>query len=231
MTIAILRSDHSFRSLYPLPQGDSSKPARIPAEWFEGSSRIDYRWGLRRAAYAGDSAFTSSAVEFPRCELAQELAKPVGDFPHFWGVNAGVFSLRAFTALCPIIGASVEFLPLHCRDGIYHAFKVLRIVDCLDRDRSSVEWRHQVKKNAAKPRSARKISRFEFRLETLREVPIFCIPELPFGSHVFVTDIFIDEVRNRGLNGFAFEIVWPPRDDRARFVVRHLRKSGRRPQQ
>jgi hypothetical protein len=62
-----------------------------------------------------------------------------GDFPYL-APGIPVFSQRAWDALRPLIDPYVEALPLQQGRTTYYAINVTRVLDCLDQERSGVEW-------------------------------------------------------------------------------------------
>lgn len=111
------------------------------------------------------------------------------------------FSKRAVEALQDMLLPNGELLPLVTRCGEYCAFNTTTVEDILDHERSQIRWmdeRHVV---------AFAINRFEFIETKLSGLSIFRIVELP--TSVFVTNVFVDRVQERGLGGFHFLKVWP----------------------
>lgn len=86
----------------------------------------------------------------------------ISNFPHFRGTNLGVLTERSYDVLHDLLAPYAEFLPLTSTHGRFIAFKVLKIVDALDRERSNIEWVPQLKKDVGKPRTASQIRKFAF---------------------------------------------------------------------
>ena len=149
--------------------------------------------------------------------------KPIGDFPYLWGVYFGVFTERSLEVLRDMISPHVELLPLSSRQGEFTAFKVLTIVDALDRERSDIEWAPQLKRQLGNPRVVRRVKKFVFREERLVDQVLFRLPELPWD--LFVTDVFMRAVEQHQLAGFEFTQVWPPIDERAKFLEKRLKRK------
>lgn len=214
---------------------DDSEVELIDTEPFDSDRPIGSQWIPREVIYFAESesppedcceAEAEADPEEPR-----ESTKPIGDFPHFWGINFGVLTRRSYDILHELIAPHVEFLPLDSKEGDFIAFKVLRFVDALDSKESVIEWFPQLKKDVGKPRIAHTIKRHAFREELLTNEVIFRIPQMPFYSRVFVTEAFIDCVNTNGLEGFQFWDVWPPTDpsiERQRYLAKRQRKKGRR---
>lgn len=127
--------------------------------------------------------------------------KPHNDYPC---VNLGIpaFSRRAVDALRDMLEPNGELLPLVSSVGEYFAFNVTTVADVLDHQRSDIEW------FSTGPRDiARHIRRYECIPEKLTGLSIFRLVEKP--SSTFVTQVFVDRVRQHGLQGFHFTRLWP----------------------
>ena len=230
MRIFRLSSDHRFRSLHLLsaPAGDGS--ARIPPQWFAGCEPVGNRWVPPEVGYTHPPPDASVAC----CEAALDAAKdpslsemdlPLGDFPHCWGINFGVLSRKSTEALKMLIGPYVELLPMRSGDGDFTAFKVLRFVDALDTQHSLIDWEPRRAGQDASPWIVRQIRKYAFGQDKLENEVIFRVPQLSTGFKVFVTDIFVRAVTAHQLLGFQFQPVWPPPDDRERFLRKRSRNG------
>ncbi|WP_166242599.1 imm11 family protein [Paenibacillus turpanensis] len=124
------------------------------------------------------------------------------------GSNIPIFSGRAVQTLAQLLNPNVELLPLQHPTKRYFAVNVTRIVDGLDYEKSVVEYAEGL------PGVIKEASRFEFKIDAIKEYPIFKIPEFK-NRRVFVTDIFKDAVEANGLKGFAFELLWDSEESRA----------------
>lgn len=115
---------------------------------------------------------------------------------------AGVptLSLRAAEVLQPILDRNGELLPLNCEEGDYFIFHVTRVVDALDEAGSEIVRFPDGKK-------IMHIKHFIFFASLLNGVDMFKLPQQLLGS-VFVTDRFVQAVRQAGLVGFNFEWLW-----------------------
>ena len=229
MPVAQLSADFSYRSLFlaDVLAGDDN----AGAEWelFSYDTPIGDNWVPLEVVYCGETGgptgrgpeFYSTPGELPEHE------RPIGDFPHLWGVGCGVLAKPALDALRDLLAPYVEFLPLVSKEGEFTAFKVLRFADALDRDKSKIDWFPQLKKDTGKPRVAREVRRYAFVESRLRDEVIFRLPEMPLSGPVFVTERFMSVVRTHSLRGFKFTHVWPPVDERQKFLQKRLRKRGR----
>jgi hypothetical protein len=121
-------------------------------------------------------------------------AHRTGDFP-WLRQHVPVLSEAAWRRLAPLIGASVEALPLASPDGPYYAINVLRVLDCLDRERSDIDhfpsggisW----------------VDRYALRPDCVGEHPIFKLSGLEL-KEVFVSEAFKRVVDDSDLTGFVF---------------------------
>lgn len=223
--VARLGSSFQYRSLCAREADGESE---VPPEWFYGKTPVGERWPSPAVELMRDSCKSQAEPEGP-----SERAKPLGDFPHCWGVgiNFGVLSKRALDSLHDLIQPYVEFLPLTSAAGEFTAFKVLREVDALDRERSEIEWFPQLKREIGKPRQARAIKRFAFHEGALADEVLFQLPEMSAHTHIFVTQEFINCVDKNGLTGFRFTDVWPPADpaiERQKYLAKRQKKNRRK---
>ena len=120
------------------------------------------------------------------------------DFPSL-AAAIPVFSPRAIESLGDMLAGSGEILALHCPEGTYVAFNVTRVVDALDEMRSEL-------KRFDDGRIMR-IVRHEFHQDSVADVDIFKLPQMP-KSAVYVSDRFVERIREAHLVGFKPELVW-----------------------
>lgn len=126
--------------------------------------------------------------------------RPFNDYPCV-NLLQPAFSRRAIDALRDFLEPNGELLPLVSSVGEYYAYNITTVVDILDQKRSEIEWmddQHIV---------AQTISRFECFAEKMAGLSIFHIVEKPTST--FVTQPFVDRVREHGLQGFHFIPLWP----------------------
>ncbi len=121
------------------------------------------------------------------------------DCPGLFG-SLPVFSLRAVKILQPILDGNGELLPLDFEQGEYFAFNITRVVDALNEAGSEIVRFPDGKKVLA-------IKQFSFVPQKLEGVDIFKLPQQPLGM-AFVTDRFVQAVRQSDLVGFNFEWLW-----------------------
>jgi hypothetical protein len=78
------------------------------------------------------------------------------------------------------------------------------VVDILDHDRSDIIWFNERHVGAIR------IRHYECVVEKLTALSIFRLVEM--SSSTFVHQVFVDRVRQHGLQGFDFTRLWPLRD-------------------
>ena len=91
-------------------------------------------------------------------------------------------------------------LPLTCQEGEYFIFNVLQIVDALDESASRI---------IRFPNSEKilEIESFVFEPTPVVGVHIFKLKQQPLGR-VFISDRFVERVKEARLTGFRFEWLW-----------------------
>lgn len=128
---------------------------------------------------------------------APDAARTPSDFPSFGARPA--FSAHAIEELADLLEGRGELLPLLSSDGEYYAFNVLRLVDALDEDGSTIERFDDGR--------IMHIDNYEFFADRLAGETIFKLAPAP-DAYEFVTDVFVDRVRERKLTGFLFQNIW-----------------------
>ncbi len=140
----------------------------------------------------------------------------LANFP-YWGVSL-VCDIAARKVIRELLEDHVEFLPLIFQapvaDGSFYSIKTLRtligkeyfainclrILDCLDLDRSQFDYFDRT-------RSIRYIVKYEFKPDCLDGVPIFKLP-MSNSVETFVTGEFKQLVEDNNLTGLEFRKVW-----------------------
>lgn len=123
--------------------------------------------------------------------------KQRGDFPSIAALHL-TFSEKALRILQPIMGESVELLPVMCTNGErYFVIKIVDVVDCLDYSRAVV------RRNSHSGRVS-VIDSFAFKDGCIGDRNIFRLPEL---NQALVSQAFKDCVENNGLEGLKFKQV------------------------
>ena len=124
--------------------------------------------------------------------------KPAGDFPNLISFIP-VFSKRALNVLGDLLADSGEILPLLCSEGSYYAFNVTRMIDALDETTSFERFESSGRVCG--------ILQHQFNADKVEGLVIFKMPYM-HKSDVYVTDRFVDRVREANLQGFRFSEVW-----------------------
>lgn len=123
--------------------------------------------------------------------------RPQSDFPSIGGV-VPVFSKRAVDALHDLLEVNGELLPLRSESGSYFAYNPTRIVNAL------LEASSEIKR--FKDGNIMRIVRHEFQQDKLKGESIFRLTQ--HRVPVYVTDKFVQRVKDTGLVGFDFVPVW-----------------------
>ena len=133
----------------------------------------------------------------------------MANFPR-WSAVSIVCDAEAKEIVHKLLADHVEFLPLDyygtkfldgkVSDSKYSAINVLKILDCLDHERSEFTYF----KSTGGIFSIRK---FEFKPDCIGETPIFKLPILNSIS-TYVTDEFKQLVEYNNLTGLKFRKVW-----------------------
>ena len=127
----------------------------------------------------------------------------IANFPRWSSAIGLVCDTEAKEVIRELLADHVEFLPLiavRFNDTAYHAINVLKILDCLDHERSEFTYF----KSTGGIFSIRK---FEFKPDCIGETPIFKLPILNSIS-TYVTDEFKQLVEDNNLTGLKFYKVW-----------------------
>jgi hypothetical protein len=111
-----------------------------------------------------------------------------------------VFSQRAKDLLAPHLQGLGVWVELVSDEAPYWLFYITNVVDALDLDRCKLLYF---------PNSSKlmEISEFFFRPDAVGNQFLFTLPQYP-GSERLVTDRFVDFVREHGLTGFRFDLLW-----------------------
>lgn len=147
--------------------------------WFRGESRAD-TW-----------------VPLPVVYNAYEAKLPRGDQPGFRGCP--ILTTRATDTLRTQIAETGELLPLMCDEEPLQAFNVTTV-------RDDVLDLEQTEAGRFSTGHLAHTTKYVFFPEALRDATFFRIEQTPSG--VYVTDSVVKTVRDAGLQGFAFELVW-----------------------
>jgi hypothetical protein len=139
-------------------------------------------------------------VRSPR-NKEQAISQELGDLA--WIDSYGkILNLRqrALDTLLPHIAPYGEVLPVLFDEAPFAIFNVTNVIDALDEPASEVAYFKSSGRVMV-------IDNFVFKPEVVKDQWIFKIPQRP-GAHNFVTDRFVQVVRDTGLRGFVFTKVW-----------------------
>ena len=126
--------------------------------------------------------------------------RPFNDYPCV-NLLIPAFSRRAVDGLRDLLEANGELLPLASTVGEFYGYNITTVVDILDHDRSSIEWPDKRRVTAFE------IMRYEFFIEKMAGLSIFRLVEMP--TTTYVSQVFVDRVREHELQGFRFTKLWP----------------------
>jgi len=130
-----------------------------------------------------------------RMEPGKKL--PLGDAP---GFNIAVFSKKAVDILYPIIKNDVEILPLDFDEGEFYVINVTTVLDCIDYKNSS----YKTFKNSDEVMF---FYNYSFKENIIENKNIFKIID-ESRSKPFVSEEFVKLVKESGLQGFKFKLVY-----------------------
>jgi hypothetical protein len=126
--------------------------------------------------------------------------RPHNDYPCV-NLSIPAFSERAVKALHDLLEPNGELLPLVSKVGTYFAYNVTTVADILDHEQSEIEWYDDNRDIAMD------ITRYAFKPRKLHGLSIFQIVEEP--SRTLGSNVFVERVREHGLEGFEFKKLWP----------------------
>lgn len=124
------------------------------------------------------------------------------DYPCSGGIP--VFNQNSVEALVDILEDNGQLLPLNSRDGNFYAYNTTTLVPALDKERSDLS-RNQ-------SGNIIKVSRYSFIYEVICNLTIFKLSCFSQRAWPFVTDRFIDRIREHDLKGFRPNLVWSSED-------------------
>jgi hypothetical protein len=125
------------------------------------------------------------------------VGKRRGDFPSLLA-DVPVFSERALHVLGPLMGSSIEALPLQCKKGSFYAINVLEVVAALDQERSEIDRFPDGR--------VMDVERYVLQEDLLQGRDIFKLAEVT-PSRVFVSEAFKKSAEENGLQGLIFKPV------------------------
>ena len=118
-----------------------------------------------------------------------------GDFPSLAN-HVPVFSIRALQVLGPLLEDSIEALPLACKGHSFYAINVLKVLDCLDKDKSEITW--------LPSGGAMFIDRYVLKKDYIKGQHIFKMVEMVLRRPI-VSEMFKKTVEQASLEGLIFE--------------------------
>jgi hypothetical protein len=132
----------------------------------------------------------------------QQVEGRVRAFNDYPCVNLSIpaFSRRAVDVLRDFLEANGELLPLVSQVGEYYVYNITTVADILNHEQSKIKWynkNHDI---------AMEIKRYHCHSEKLAGLTIFRLVEKPAST--FVTQAFVDRVKEHGLEGFHFIKLW-----------------------
>lgn len=111
-----------------------------------------------------------------------------------------VFDKKAVDALKDLLENHAEILPLECKDGEFYAINVIKVLDCIDYDKSEFKTFRDGKR-------IMRFKKYEFKEQIVAGKHIFKIVDEPL-RRPFVSDEFRKRVIDCKLDGFKFDLVW-----------------------
>lgn len=127
--------------------------------------------------------------------ISWDRNKIQGDFPSIGGAPP-VFNERALHFLQPLIQNDIEALPLICPTEKLYAINIIKVLDCLDKEKSQIKYLSSGR--------VMRIERYVFKEGCLADSNIFKIPEQIKNRH-YVSDAFKSMVEMKNLKGMVFK--------------------------
>ncbi|MEL7657125.1 MAG: DUF1629 domain-containing protein, partial [Bacillota bacterium] len=131
--------------------------------------------------------------------LEPEKKLPLSDAPGLYA-HLPVFNDKAITVLNKYLEKTAEILPLKNSEDNFYAINILKVLDCIDYDKSEFKLFKDGKR-------IMRFKKYSFLEDKIQDCHIFKIKDEPLGSP-FVTDDFRDVVKSNELTGFIFKQVW-----------------------
>ncbi|MHC1724976.1 MAG: DUF1629 domain-containing protein [Syntrophobacteraceae bacterium] len=164
-------------------------------QWIHAVAEKDSR--IFRTLFAGQSIADTWIV--PEMEAIIENERdaklPLGDCPHL-ASHIPVFSLKAMTALEPLVRQYGEFLKLAMKEQELYAFNVTKVVDALDMEMSDF-------KTFDDSSRIMYLKKIVLKEDVVQGLPIFKLIQMPLMD-VYVNADFAEVVKKNGLKGFSF---------------------------
>lgn len=111
-----------------------------------------------------------------------------------------VFDEKAISVLSDLLIKDAEILPLDCEDANFYAINVIKVLDCIDYEKSAYKTFRDGKR-------IMRFTKYAFKEKEVAGVNLFKIQEEPL-KRPFVTEEFRKRVIDNNLKGFKFELAW-----------------------
>ena len=159
---------------------------------------------------------------------------PIPDCETLYGLGGLIVSQKAVDCFGDLLKQAGELHPARTTVDSRYYFNVTTMVDCLDYDRSVLEfWPELPSWNTIGANGRRKVhhvSKYEFLPDRIGKAAIFKLAEFP-SRPPYVTNKFVAEYLAAGLTGFEFRKIWPHPSDaevRQKFLEKRKRKRRRK---
>ncbi|MCI0742248.1 MAG: hypothetical protein L0Y72_24710 [Gemmataceae bacterium] len=135
----------------------------------------------------------------------QRVIGRVRAFNDFPSVNLIIpaFSRRAVDVLREFLEPNGELLPLVSTVGEYYAYNITTVADVLDQEKSEFQWIGEKRTF----NDILDINHYEFIADKVTGLSIFRLVER--CANTYVSQMFVDRVKQHGLQGFHFTKLWP----------------------
>lgn len=129
--------------------------------------------------------------------LLEDDNLPLGDAP---GYMMAIFSQRAVTLLAPYLEGGAEVLPVYYEKEQFYIINPTVVLDCLDHDRSQYD-------TSLDGQMITWVFNYILKPGVVAGHHIFRIKDIPTYP-IFVSDEFVQAVKEADLEGFEFKLVW-----------------------
>lgn len=201
-------AEHAIYKLEPItddPQFEGFAFVRnesIRGKVIGGQSRIEWDFGSDDIQTKGRVWTVTPLTPFWTPQPVVGRVRPFNDYPCV-NLIIPAFSRRAVDALRDFLEPNGELLPLVSTVGEYDAYNTTTVVDVLDEQASEIHWlsdKHTLDQ-------VFEIKRYAFLPDRVAGLSIFRLVE--GFSRAYVSQVFVDRVREHDLQGFHFVRVWP----------------------
>lgn len=129
----------------------------------------------------------------------EKSKKELGDIPGL-GADYIVVNDKALKAIVDVAKNFIEILPLKCKEETYNLINILRVVDCLDLEKT----KYKLFKACDEIQS---IQKYSLKKEMVENEVIFKMDKYITG-YIFVTDIFKKTIEENNISGLKFTKIW-----------------------